>query len=72
MKRVIHIGGYDKAIVNQTNFMETDIKLIENDNFTDWYIEVDKIIMKNKTINETQKIIIKSSSNIIRIPKSFF
>lgn len=71
----LHLGAYNTRLINETNQVKikyTDIIYTQNDTFTEWYLPVNELYLNNNYTDFGHKIILSSSSNIIRIPGNYF
>lgn len=70
----ITLGGINTEIINTTSLVYFPIKT--DDNLKKWYLEPNKLILFNETLDisfkEPQKIVIDSTTWQLHIPKSFF
>lgn len=73
----LYLGGYDKKLINDTDaekIFYTNISFNEDsDNKqVEWYISTDSVYVNSYHIEQEQRIVLNSGSNIIRMPKAFF
>jgi hypothetical protein len=71
----LHLGGYNTKLINDTdkvNIKYSDIIFTQNDTFTEWYLPAKELYLNNNYSDYDHKIILGSSSNIIRIPGNYF
>ena len=70
-KLTLDIGEINTNIIQNMSLLK-NYSVKYNENKTIWYIESDSIKIKNKIINEKQKIKFDITTNILYIPKKFF
>ena len=75
---LLHLGDYDKSIIENEDLFKTFDVFIDNNNSTknvykkQWYVKFNTTYIDNNLINETTKLSFDLSTNFLHIPKDFF